>query len=158
MRFSTSRPGKTNKYFGTKLGRRDFIGKIYKLTKFGEDRLWDSASTWWWNITTLKRQDTPIKVTILIDNFQTKNSFLVLVVQREVYFTRWRLPPSWVFKNCRHFFSIYPIVTNISGNIGTSIWNMSMTSEKQGFENSRCNFITYWSIIIKFSRNIATLM
>jgi len=39
MRFSTSRPGKTNEYFVTKLGRRDYVGKIYKLTKFGEDRL-----------------------------------------------------------------------------------------------------------------------
>jgi len=29
MRFSTSRPGKTNEYFGTKLGRRDDVGKIY---------------------------------------------------------------------------------------------------------------------------------
>jgi len=39
MRFSTSQPGKTNEYVGTKLGRRDKVGKIYKLTKFGADRL-----------------------------------------------------------------------------------------------------------------------
>jgi len=39
MRFLTSRPGKTNEYFGTKLGKRDYVGKIYKLTKFGADRL-----------------------------------------------------------------------------------------------------------------------
>jgi len=39
MRFSTFRPGKTNKYFVTKLGKRDYVGKIYKLTKFGKDRL-----------------------------------------------------------------------------------------------------------------------
>jgi len=30
MRFSTSRPGKTNEYFVTKRGRRDNVGKIYK--------------------------------------------------------------------------------------------------------------------------------
>jgi len=53
MRFSTSRPGKTNEYFETKLGRRDYVGKIYKRTKFGADRLWNGASTWWWNITVL---------------------------------------------------------------------------------------------------------
>jgi len=29
---------KTNTYFVTKLGRRDYVGKIYKLTKFGKDR------------------------------------------------------------------------------------------------------------------------
>jgi len=39
MRFSTSRPGKTNTYFVTKLGRRNNVGKIYKLNKFGKDRL-----------------------------------------------------------------------------------------------------------------------
>jgi len=50
MRFSTSRPGKTNAQFGTKLGRRDYVGQFYKLTKFGADRLRNSASTWWWNI------------------------------------------------------------------------------------------------------------
>jgi len=54
MRFSTSRPGKTNEYFGTKLFRRDDVGKIYKLTKFGADRLPNGASTWWWNITVLR--------------------------------------------------------------------------------------------------------
>jgi len=39
--FSPSRPGKTNKYFGTKLGKRDYLGKIYKLTKSkcGADRI-----------------------------------------------------------------------------------------------------------------------
>jgi len=46
-----------------------------------------------------------------------------------VYFSRWRLPPSWIWKNCCHFFSIWPIVTKISGNIRTSIWNISMSSE-----------------------------
>jgi len=30
-----------------------FVGKIYKLTKFGEDRLRNGASIWWWNITVL---------------------------------------------------------------------------------------------------------
>jgi len=29
MLFSTSRPGKINEYFGTKLARRDIVGKIY---------------------------------------------------------------------------------------------------------------------------------
>jgi len=53
MRFSTSRPGKTNKYFVTKPGRRDKVSKIYKLTKCVEDRLRNGASTWWWNITAL---------------------------------------------------------------------------------------------------------
>jgi len=33
------RPEKTNEYFVTKLGRRDNVGKIYKITKFGEDQL-----------------------------------------------------------------------------------------------------------------------
>jgi len=45
MSFSTFRPGKTNEYFGIKLGRRDYVGKIYKLTQFGADRLWNGAST-----------------------------------------------------------------------------------------------------------------
>jgi len=53
MRFSTSRPGKNNQCFVTKLGWRDNVGKIYKLTKFGKDRLRNNASTWWWNITVL---------------------------------------------------------------------------------------------------------
>jgi len=50
MHFSTSRPGKTNEYFATELGRRYYVSKIYKL---GADRLWNGASTWWWNITVL---------------------------------------------------------------------------------------------------------
>jgi len=45
--FFHPRPGKTNEYFGTKLGRRDYVGKIYKLAKFGADRLRNGASTWW---------------------------------------------------------------------------------------------------------------
>jgi len=53
MRFSTTRPGKTNKYFVTKLGRRGNVDKIYKLTKCGEDRLRNGASKWWLNITVL---------------------------------------------------------------------------------------------------------
>jgi len=47
MRFSTSLHGKNNEYFKTKLGRRDDVGKIYKLTKFGTDRLRNGASTRW---------------------------------------------------------------------------------------------------------------
>jgi len=47
MRFSTSRPGKTNEYFRTKLGWRDHVGKIYKLIKFGADWLRNGSSTWW---------------------------------------------------------------------------------------------------------------
>jgi len=39
--------------FCTKLGRRDYVGKIHKLTKFSEDRLRNGASTWCWNITVL---------------------------------------------------------------------------------------------------------
>jgi len=45
MRFSTSRPGKTNEYFGTKLGGRDYVDKIQNLTKFGADQLRNGAST-----------------------------------------------------------------------------------------------------------------
>jgi len=41
-------------YFGTKLGRRDYVGKIYKRSKFGADRLRNGAATWWWNITVLR--------------------------------------------------------------------------------------------------------
>jgi len=47
MRFSTSRPEKTNEYFATKLGRRDNVGKTYKLTKVSADRLPNGASMWW---------------------------------------------------------------------------------------------------------------
>jgi len=39
MQFSTSWSGNTNEYFVTKLGRRNYVGKIYKLTKFGKDWL-----------------------------------------------------------------------------------------------------------------------
>jgi len=46
MLFSTSRPGQTNEYFGTKLDRRDYLGKIYKFIKFGADQLRNAASTW----------------------------------------------------------------------------------------------------------------
>jgi len=48
MRFSTFRLGKTNEYFGAKLGRRDYdyVSKIYKLTKFVADQLRNGASTW----------------------------------------------------------------------------------------------------------------
>jgi len=46
MQFSTCRPRKTNKYFVTKLGRRDYVGKLYTLIKYGEDRLQNVASTW----------------------------------------------------------------------------------------------------------------
>jgi len=43
MLFSPLGPEKTNEYFGTKLGRRDHVGKIYKLTKVGADRLRNGA-------------------------------------------------------------------------------------------------------------------
>jgi len=47
------RPDKTNEYFEIKLGRRDNVGKIYKLTELGSDLLRNSASTWWWNVMVL---------------------------------------------------------------------------------------------------------
>jgi len=53
MLYSTSRSAKTNEYFETKLGRRDYVGKIYKLTKFGVDRWRNGAFMWWWKITGL---------------------------------------------------------------------------------------------------------
>jgi len=86
-----------------------------------------------------------------------------MAVQSEVYFSRCRLPPSWIMKNCCLFFTIWLIVIKVSGNIETSIWNISMTWQMHYFKNSRwrspssciskncCHFITYRSIIIKFS-------
>jgi len=47
MLLFTWRPGNTNEYFGTKLDRRDYVGKINKLTKFSADWLRNGASTWW---------------------------------------------------------------------------------------------------------------
>jgi len=67
-----------------------------------------------------------------------------MVVQPEVYFSRWWPLPSSISKSCCHFFGIWPIVAKISGDIGPSIWNISMTSEKQIFENSRSGSPPYW--------------
>jgi len=41
-----------------------------------------------------------------------------MMVQREVYFSKWRLPQFWILKNCCHFFNIWPIFTKLSGNLG----------------------------------------
>jgi len=57
-----------------------------------------------------------------------------MVVQPEVCFSRWRLPSSWISKNCWNFFSIWPIDTKISGHIETSFWNISMMSEIHIYE------------------------
>jgi len=38
---------KDNEYFGTELCMRNNLGMIYKLTKFGADRLRNGVSTWW---------------------------------------------------------------------------------------------------------------
>jgi len=38
---------KTYEYFGTKLVKREYLGKIYKLTKYGAEWLQNGASTWW---------------------------------------------------------------------------------------------------------------
>jgi len=84
---------------------------------------------------------------------------MVIVVQSEVCFSRWWMPPSWISKNCWHFFSIWRNVTKICGNIGTYIWNKLMMSEMHIGENSRwrsppswnskngCHFFTIWPII-----------
>jgi len=45
------------------------------------------------------------------------NSFLVMVVQPEVYFSRWRLPPSWISNNCCHFIRILIDRSNVSSYI-----------------------------------------
>jgi len=52
-----------------------------------------------------------------------------MVVQPEMYFLKWRLPPSWIRKTAAIslVFNRLTIVTEISGNIGTSIWNILMT-------------------------------
>jgi len=51
----------------------------------------------------------------------TRNSFLVMVVQLKVYFSRWLLLPSWISKNGCHFFTIWPIIAKFSRNIATLI-------------------------------------
>jgi len=72
------------------------------------------------------------------------------------YNSKWRPPPSWILKICCNFFTIWPIVTKISGNIGTSIWNISITSEIHSCKKSSwqlppswiskigCHFFTIW--------------
>jgi len=70
----------------------------------------------------------PLKVKIGLLNesyifdwkLQTRISLLVMVVQPEVYFSRWRLLLSWIWKNCCPFFTIWPIVTKISGNMAVA--------------------------------------
>jgi len=130
--FSTSGPGKTNEYLGSKLGRRDNVGTIYKVTKFGADQLRNGASTWCWNITVWwlysptfclffsfprpahrsqfwsdLHQSSPNLVGILIEKPSVTSKNLRNLNSRR------RPPPSWISKNS-------------------------------------CHFITYWSIIIKF--------
>jgi len=69
------------------------------------------------------RKSLDLKVTFMIDHrkLQTKISFLVMVVQPDVYFSSWRLPPSWISKNVCHFFTIRPIITKFSRQIATLI-------------------------------------
>jgi len=43
-RFSTCQPGKNKLYFETKLGKRDHVGRIYKLIEFGTDLLRNGVS------------------------------------------------------------------------------------------------------------------
>jgi len=81
IRFSTSRPGKTNEYFVTKLGRRNCVGKIYKLTKFGEDRLRNGASTWWWNITVLWLSSSTILYFFSVSSASPQVAILVRIVR-----------------------------------------------------------------------------
>jgi len=99
---------------------------------------------------------------------QTRNSFLVMVVQPKVYFWRWRLPPSWIWKTAA-ISSLFDrsspkLVEALALRFGT------MTSELHSLKNSRwwsppswiskncCHYSTHWAIIITFNANIATLI
>jgi len=121
-------------------------------------------------------QSTPNSVGILLLWFEThrwRQIINVTIIQDVA-------AAIWDFEKLLSFlFTIRPIVTKIYENIGTSIWNILMTSKIQSFENSRwrsptsnlvgvlllwfrthppsswiskkcCHFITDWPIIIKF--------
>jgi len=49
--------------------------------------------------------------------------------------SRWRPLPSWNSKNCCHFFTIWQNFTKISGHIGTSTWNISLTWQMHSCTN-----------------------
>jgi len=69
-----------------------------------------------------------------------------------------------------YFFTVWPICTKLSGNIGTSIKNTFITLKMHSCQKSKwrtslssiseivCHFFTIWLINAKFSRDIATLI
>jgi len=89
------------------------------------------------------------------------------VVQSEVYFSRWRLPPSWITKTAAISLlsdrSSPKLVETLVLRFGTYRWRRKcivvriQDSSRRVSKNS-CNFFTIWSIIAKFVRNIATLI
>jgi len=65
--------------------------------------------------------------------------------RRNIYVTIiWLSPPTWISKNCCHFFAIWPIVTKFFENNVTSIWNICMTSQMHNFTNSRWRSPPSW--------------
>jgi len=50
---------------------------------------------------------------------QTRNSFLMMMVQPEVYVSRWWPPPSWILKQGWYVFTIWPIIAKLCMNITT---------------------------------------
>ena len=60
--------------------------------------------------------------------------------------SRWRLPPSWIAKNVRNFFTIRPILTKLGGNVANSMLNATVESDMSTrikFKNGGCRHIEF---------------
>jgi len=85
------------------------------------------------------------------------------MVQPEVYFSRWRLPPSWISKNFCMFLLFDRSSPKLVETLGLR-WRRKCIFEKiqnngrrhLEFRKNGCHFFTIWPIIAKFHRNIAS--
>jgi len=155
MRFSTSRPGKNNEYFVTKLGRRDNVGKIYK-----HQIRWRSVAKWRLNVVVIDNgfvtffvhlflffsvssASPQVAILVRIARLMAQKSYSDWYTSKNVekiYVTiiqyAGRLHPGFR-KAAAIFFTIWPIFTKLSANIGTSIKNVSMTLKMHSCQNSK---------------------
>ena len=77
---------------------------------------------------------------------------------KNVFITRskkWQPPPSWIKKNCCHFFTVGPISTKFGVNLSSSIQNSTASLKMHIQQDSRWRLLPSW--ILKFGYNFFTI-
>ena len=140
--------------FQTKFSIRNHVGETYRHTKLGSHRSTGGANTKLWNFTVLRLvfsflnatllnfenllpflpySNNPHQIWLECDESDLERNFIVSYANNQI--SRWRLPSSWISKNCCHFF-LRPILTKVAGKLVSPIENAFVILKVHNYHNS----------------------